>query len=352
MNRHRTPALSLLALALHACTAVGPASLANGRSTYNAVINETEDEQILSMIVRLRYDESFGMLAVSSVTASLRFSASASADVGIGPDSSFEGNLVPLGVGAAYEENPVISYVPMRGEQFVQRMLAPVTAEQALLLTRMSTDEVEVLRILVRRANGLANPLFSSVPTPEHARTFERFVELYALLRDRGELDIVRAEDESLQLFLHDWGEDSSAVDELLATLGIRAERRGDGPLTLPLRFFVGTARGDGLDLETPSALEVIEAAGFGVEVPESHVSAGLARAPAAIPGAFLRVRSARDRPENASIAVRHRGWWFFIEANDAPSKQSFFVLRTLIGLRLDEASGQQAPVLTVPVGG
>ncbi len=349
----RRAQLTLLALALHACAAPGPASVAEGRSAYNAVINATEDQQILSMIVRLRYDESFGMLSVSNVTASLRLSASATANIGIGPDSSFEGNLVPLSIGGAYEENPVISYVPMRGEQFVQRMLAPITAEQALLLERMSNDQVEALRILVRRANGLANPLFSPAQAPEQAGAFERFVELYGRLRDRGELDVVRSDGDAFQILIHDSDRDSEEVDELLATLGIRAERGGEPTLAIPLRFFVGSARGDALDLETPSALEVIEAAGLGVEVPADHVAAGLARAATGGGGgAFLRIRSSPDRPRDAAIAVPHRGWWFFIEARDAPSKRSFLVLRTLIGLRLDEASDHQPPLITVPVGG
>lgn len=334
---------------LPACSAVGPASLASGRSTYNAVINTTEDEQILSMIVRLRYGESFGMLAVSSVTASLRFSGSVAANAGVGPDSSFEGNLVPLSVGAAYEENPVITYVPLRGEQFVERMLAPISGKQALLLTRMSNDELEVLQLLVRRANGLVNPLYSPT-SAEQERAFDRFVELYARLRDEGALDVVGTDDGGYELLVHDWDRYGAEVGEFLHAVGTPDQTAAS--FTLPLRFYVG-ARGDSLDLETPSALEVLEAAAFGVEVPSEHGSAALARAlPSGAGQSFLRVRCSKDRPGKAAIAVQHRDWWFFIESTDARSKRSFFVLRTLIGLRLDEASAQPAPIVTVPVGG
>jgi hypothetical protein len=54
---------------------MGPAPVRNGRSAYNAVINQTEDEKILSILVRKRSDETFGMLTVSNVTASLRVKA-------------------------------------------------------------------------------------------------------------------------------------------------------------------------------------------------------------------------------------------------------------------------------------
>lgn len=199
--------LAMLVLAATGCATVGPVSISNGQSTYNAVINRTEDEQILSMIVRQRYDETFGMLAVASVTASLRLSASAGVNAGVGPRSGYEGNLVPLSAGVAYQENPTISYVPLRGEQFTERMLAPITAEQALLLGRMSTDQVEVLRLVVRRANGLANPLYSS---RRATGEFDRFMDRFAQLREKGKLDIVRSGDGTLELLLHDHTEEEA----------------------------------------------------------------------------------------------------------------------------------------------
>jgi hypothetical protein len=352
----RNAASLWLLVILQGCAVVGPASVNNGRSAYNTVINATEDEQILSMIIRQRYDETFGMLAVSSVTASLRIGATIGANAGIGPSSSFEGNLVPLSAGAMYEENPTISYVPMRGEQFLERMLAPVSAEQALLLSRMSTDEVEVLRLLVRRANGIVNPIFSSRPSAvdgESRIVFDRFIELYARLREQGRLDIVRSADQQYQMLLHDFTEDESReVGEFLQALGLQKDLEGRGPIVLRLRFFVGEPRTDAVDLETPSALEIIEAVGFGVDVPDVHLDDGVAR-PSALAGspAIITIHSSCDRPSHASVAVMHRGWWFFVDERDARSKQAFIILRTLIGLRLDEGtSGQATPVLTVPV--
>lgn len=64
----------------------------DGRPAYNTVSNETEDQQIPSMIVRRRYDETFGMLAVSGVTAGLRIGASVGANPGVGSSGGYEGN--------------------------------------------------------------------------------------------------------------------------------------------------------------------------------------------------------------------------------------------------------------------
>lgn len=50
-----------------------------------------------------------GLLAVASVTANVRIQANVGAQFGVGPESNYSGNLVPLRAGALYEENPTIS---------------------------------------------------------------------------------------------------------------------------------------------------------------------------------------------------------------------------------------------------
>jgi hypothetical protein len=50
-------------------------------------------------------------------------------------------------------------------------------------------------------------------------------------------------------------------------------------------------------------------------------------------------------------VAIRHRGYWFYIPADDGPSKLTFRLLQTLIGMRLVEGTPQTIPTLTIPVG-
>ena len=88
--------LALLSvLGFYGCAVVGPQSIAAGRGVYAEVISRAEDEQVLNVIVRQRYDETFGMMSVASVTANLRFSTQAGANIGIGDSDNYAGNLVP-----------------------------------------------------------------------------------------------------------------------------------------------------------------------------------------------------------------------------------------------------------------
>ena len=78
------------------CNAIGPRAIESGRPLYNRVISETNAEQVLSLIVRIRYGNSAGMMKVASVTASIDASSKIQADAGVGAQENYDGNLLPV----------------------------------------------------------------------------------------------------------------------------------------------------------------------------------------------------------------------------------------------------------------
>jgi len=336
---------------LGSCNVAGPAALSSGRSVYNSVISATEDEQVLAMLVRKRYDESFGMLSVASVTATIKVGASLGTNVGFGPSSDYAGNLVPLSGGLTYEENPTISYVPLQGEVFITKMLAPITLEQALLLGGAHPSDTEVLRLVIRRINGVSNPLFDRGADPSR---FDEFIRLYTSLRDGGFAQLMRNEHGETVIVFHDLTpERAEAARELFGVLGVDASAAPGTTTTIPMCLAIGAPSRDRIQIQTPSALEIITAIAEGVTAPEAHLETGIARTVGGDAAPFIRIEPTRQRPKDALVAVAHRGWWFSIDARDTASKQGFMLLRILIGMRLDDATaGSQAPVLTLPVGG
>jgi hypothetical protein len=102
--------------------------------------------------------------------------------------------------------------------------------------------------------------------------------------------------------------------------------------------------------VQTRSAYEVLRALGDGIEIPPAHLEAGIVepRTPAI---RLITIRSSQKRPENATVRIRFRDWWFYIDATDTQSKQVFLFLKTFIGMRLaDPGAAQQAPLITIPV--
>jgi hypothetical protein len=348
------------ALGLCGCAVVGPRSISGGRGVYAETINITEDEQILNMIVRQRYDESFAMISVASVTASLRFGVQAGTNIGIGDSDNFAGNLVPLSVGVAYEENPTISYVPLSGDDFMRRMLSPVSTTEWLLVGGAAKHPGHVFDLAVRRVNGLRNRVLGEEPS---SPDFARFVDLYGRLRRAGVLDIVQDPEPKLEREMYLWDihdyEDAhgESLHEMLVLLGIEAKPDGSA-IFLPVLTAPGSSS-SAIHLETRSAVEVLRMFGAGVEIPAAHLEAGIVepyswKVPAG--RRFITIRSSEkqwwgSRPDDAAVAIRFRDHWFYIDATDTNSKRAFQFLRTFIGMRLaDPSATHRAPILTVPV--
>lgn len=346
--------LAFVALGFSGCAVIGPQSITGGRGTYTEVINQTEDEQILNVLVRQRYDETFGMISVASITANLQFSASIGSNIGIGGSSNYAGNLVPLSAGVGYEENPTISYVPLSGEDFMRRMLTPVIASEWILLGKFDhrPGYMDILSAL--RYNGLQNKLLTGEPTsPE----FLRFVDLLEQLRKAGVLDTVQTSDtgdrDHYAWDIHDYHDvHRDSLREFFDLIGIQAKLDGS-KIRLPLLYAVGSSD-SAVHIETRSAFSILRVFGSGIEIPPAHLEAGIVEPlNSGLPEdrRVITIRSSEARPDNATVRIRFRDWWFYIDASDTESKRSFLFLRTFIGMRFaDPAAKHQAPVITVPV--
>ena len=63
-----------------------------------------------------------------------------------------------------------------------------------------------------------------------------------------------------------------------------------------------------------------------------------------------LRIRTQPDRPEDAFIAIRHQGHWFYVEHADHASKRTIALLTVLFRLLAPDKPAA-APILTLPIG-
>jgi hypothetical protein len=339
------------------CALLGPAALRGSRSAYNDAIVATNNQQVLSMVVRMRYGEPTGLLAVSSVTANMRIQANAGAEFGIGSGGNYEGNLVPLSAGFAYEENPTISYMPVQGEKYMRQLLSPLPLDLTVLLLRALHGSPQGAALLLRSVNGIRNPEFLADPSVEVDPRFTRLVELLAELARQGRDSWAQSADPATPFVLVLTGEGDAfgaQIAELYDLLGFAAPRELDGVVTLPLRLGIGKPDEPAVHVETRSLFELFNVAAASVEVPEEHVAEGIAPAlpPAGPVSGSIRIRRSKGRPDGALTATRHHGWWYFIEGSDTASKLTFRIIETLISVRIADAvdHGKATPVLTVPV--
>lgn len=357
---HAGCAAMALAMTLVAagCQMLGPTALGAGRGAYSEVIGRTNSEQLLTTLVNIRYGDPIGLLAVTSVTASLKFGATGGAEFGVGPTSNYSGNLVPLSAGVSYEDNPTISYSPVDGEAFVREWLSPIPIDVVVAALRSSHSDRTLIPLLIGRINELRSPIDGG--SQESA---ERFFRMAALLEELDAEGVARwgsppGAADRFELVLEDSDPaHRRQLEELLSLLGLEPPAPASDRRQIRLPVVAGVrSPGDRVVDITPCSLsQLLTATAGAIEVPRDHLAEKVVGAsPDATKNwsGAARIRCSSSAPSAACIAVRRRGFWFYIDDADLRSKHQFQRLEMLFMMRLNEARhGQTAPVLTIPVG-
>jgi hypothetical protein len=308
-------------------------------------------------------------------------------------------------------DRPTITFDPADGSREVRQFLTAIPVDTLLVLAQSSWPVSTVVRLWVERLNGVPNAVVTSGPphdAPVDFARFLRFAELLQAAQDQ-ELVTVRAEDHfpavgsplpaqaitaaaaveaaknnmeyrqqpdkswvlvrrerHLVVKITPGAEHSPEVTELVGLLNlvpgqlryemVSASRGDVDPALFP------TAPSPVLRVVTRSSAQVLYYLANGVEVPPKHLEAGLVQPPVDAEGrpvgpeimrGLFRVRTCKGvkAPKNAYVAVRYRGWWFYIDDSDQQSKATFaLILQTS---RLDFARQRigAGPVLTLPAG-
>lgn len=315
-------------------------------------------------------------------------------------------------VSVSGSNRPTITLVPGDTGDAVQRFLTPISTDTLVFLFQTSWPVATVTRLWVERMNGVPNASSASGPpqctVPDFGR-FRRVADLLQAVRDQ-KFATIRPEDHGvevggplpsaslsaaamvdavkngLEYRLRLDGESWSLVrkeqrlmvevnpaaiarpeiDELTALLNLRPRQRryeievAPGIVPDPM-LFPGPPRTE-LELSTRSTSQVYFYLANGVEVPTEHLASGVAVSAIGPDGLVFDSRvvtqglfevhacAGHKPPPTAYVAVKHRGYWFYVDDRDQASKATLALVLQVS--RLDFARQQPAaPFLTLPVG-
>jgi hypothetical protein len=341
----------LAALAAAGCVrpSVGPRTIPAARLDYNAALSRSWDEDLLLNLVRLQYRDSPLFVDVSSITASytLNRSAALSGTASSSPEAS-------AAVGFGFNENPIIGYSYLHGEQFAQRLLTPLTPSTLHELSQSGWSIERLMLCCVQSINGVENAIAAAGPKPDFVPDYERFQRVAALLRHlqkAGQLMAETRADGRVFLFLKEAaGADGQELRSLLSldpraeTFEVVAARRREQP--------------DQIALQGRSLLAVMFFLSHAVEVPLAHRQEGKVTIThdaagrefdwTRIVGPLMRIHSGTAAPLDTAVRVAFRGHWYWIDDDDLNSKTTFVLLRLLLFLKSGERTGAP-PLVTIP---
>ncbi len=348
-----------MALLLSSCAQQGPGLVKAGRNDYNKALSQTEREERLLNLVRLRYADNPTMLQVSSVSTSFTWAQSASAE-GFKYESGSTDSNVGIRGNLGYSERPTVTYTPLGGKDFVENLLTPVDLDSLLLLSKTGWAIDRLMRVMVNRVSGIPNAHEASGPTPAKAPQFEDFIRISKIMRILQERDAVTGGYRHIDnkrvpaVRIERAAIDSTEMDELYRLLGLR-----EG-----LNFYGLDNRGrlkrpDAIGFEMRPLIGIMFFLSHAVEIPQGDQAAervtitrdadGQPFDWSRVTGDLLVIKSQAEPPANAAVAVSYRGNWFYIDDSDMNSKYTFMLLGALTALQSGNIE-RAGPLLTLPV--
>jgi hypothetical protein len=401
--------LILWALGCVAATLVigclGPTSIRSTRSKYNEAVLTTGNEELLLNLVRLRYGEGVNFLPITSINAQFELEAGALGRGGIdrGGESNYgEGHL-------GFADRPTLTFDSRRSPELTKALLTRFDVETFDLLDAAGWDMDRLFRLLIEEINGVDNARGAGGPTPELAPDFAEYRYLASLVHHLKQQRLLAlgvqqvqtdvpssvsfdAVDAQALVNIHKAGYGVRSLGEkkgfvLTETRPVRVVRAfpsaaGSPELAEVTRIlhlvpglpFYEIELSDGnqgraadvpaqrtkLTVTMRSLLELMYYLSHAIQVPPEHIEKGLVTItinPDGTPfdweqltGDLLRVCVAKHKPKQAAVAVKYRGYWYYIDDADISSKTTLALFRELTRLqKVGAAEGQ--PLLTLPVG-
>jgi hypothetical protein len=341
------------------CHTAGPNAVQMGRSNFNMAVEETNGQQMLLNLVRLRYRDTPFFLQVASISTTVEVKME-----GIGTASIPAHGGTPFGLEAKglYSEKPTITYTPLQGDTFVKQLMTPIDTKTVLLLYHSGWSVSRIFNLLLQNLNGLENAPSATGPTPQHVPQYKEFKAASELLRQlqikrRLALGFVSSDDKAtiLELMIGRDDKKSPEAKELFKLLNLNPEHK-----RFHLLMRIDPTRKDQIYVVPRSMMACLFYVSQCVEVPQADIDAGrvtVTRYPdgrvfdwSEVTGNLMRIRCSKLPPRNAYMKIHYRGTWFYIDDSDLDAKSTFSLLMQLFLLQAGDVK-YTAPLLTLPVG-
>jgi hypothetical protein len=335
------------------CVAIGPMTVARDRLDYTSAVSESWKRQTLLNLVKLRYADAPVFLDVESIIS--QYGVQTQLEFELGWFSLPSGDSQTVTGTGTYAERPTVTYAPLLGAKFTRSLMTPIPPAALFSLIQANWPASFLFRLCVQAVNGIYNRSAAAIRARVGDPDFYAVVEALQRIQQAGGmgLRVEGTKGESLVVFQRRVDEATEADRQLIRQkLGLNPDAK-----EFHLAFGAVAANDREIAVLTRSMLEIMVELAAGIDVPEAHVAEKrvLLPPPAATEEearltSLLQVSSSGARPADAYVAVPYRGYWFWIDDRDFPSKRMFSLIMVLFTL-VETEQKEETPLLTVPVG-
>ncbi|MDH3924321.1 MAG: hypothetical protein OET41_06900 [Xanthomonadales bacterium] len=373
----------------------------------NETIRQTNDQQLLLNMVRMRYEETPYFLQISSITTS--FSAGANAGLQASLPSGGDGpDVYTPSAGFSYSETPTVTWSIPDSSEMLARFYSPIGTDQLTVLAQSGFDFIEVFSVGTRKINALTNRTFSMKDGLLVPPEYDEFREALRLMKELtregladttyslnakyggvtlpitqmeprgvaeglaiGQLYLSREPGQAtplqaikpLHLRFTQQSDDDPRAKRLRELLKLRPDlytypimdvtdvspeglRSLDGKLA---QVFDPDEKMAHIMLTNRSVIEILQFAAAYITAPETDIEKGLVRNRDLGANDLLTVLSSPTEPDDAWLKIKYRDVWFYVPSTDLNSRSTFGLLSALFSSVVGDVPGAK-PILTLPL--
>jgi hypothetical protein len=338
------------------CKGIGPRTVARDRFEFSDSISESWKRQTLLNIVKLRYLDPPVFVDVGQIVAGYSLETGLTAGGSLPETTGLGGNTATLGGSVRFTDRPTITYTPLTGNKFIKALMTPLPPDSVFFMVQSGYPADAVFFAAVGTLNGLKNQecLLAGVAPPDAG--FVRALELLRKLQLSGAVGMRVEQDAKKQTTSIVTFRSENISEPTLADARELRQLLHLDPDAKELKLVFGSAAANDKELAvlTRSLLHIMNTMAAQVEVPVEHVTAGRATpgfdasTSAIAEQRLVRIRSAKEKPSDAFVAIRYRDYWFWIDDRDLKTKRAFAFMMALFTLS-ETGEKENLPLITIP---
>lgn len=345
---------ALLVLAIvTGCRGIGPRTVARDRFDYSASISESWKRQTLLNIVKLRYLDPPIFVDVGQIVAGYSLETGLTAGGTLPETTGLGGNTATVGGSVRFTDRPTITYTPLTGNKFVKALMTPLPPDAVLFMVQSGYAADAVFSAAVEAMNGLKNQESNLAGVSPPDANFIRALELLRKIQLSGAVGMRIEQGAQKQQTTLVTFRSRNISEQTEADLKELRELLHLDPKANELKLVFGATASNDTELAilTRSLLHIMNTMAAQIEVPSEHVKEGRAT-----PGSdsvvqeqrVVRIRSSKEKPANAFVAIPYRDHWFWIDDRDLKTKRTFAFMMMLFTLS-EPGEKENLPLITIP---
>lgn len=345
IKKYKILLLTGLMMLLSGCIYFGSHNLPPDKIRYNKSAVSSELQQTLLNLVRLKYNDMPNFLSLNNIVSQYSVNLSIAGDASRSYDPILGvTNILSLTPSSSISENPTITYTPLQGEEFVQRLLTKVDIKVIALALREGWSVARVFRTFIQRLGSMENALVASRPGSHRVPVFKDFTRFTKIMRKIQNHSAYTIHfDETIKPYKLEF---HILNFKILREDEIRFLQKFVGVSPAHPKFSIVTDKSlkkspGVLVAQTRTMLGIYSFLSKGVEIPEQHGEIGnqvkLQNGQyfdwKQVVGGLIDVKFCQSIPERAYIYVYYRGYYFYIDDEDHNSKEGMSLLMIINGI-------------------